>query len=202
MPLAKFPPEVERIFAAGGSMGALMREVDWASTPIGAPDSWPQSLRTAVSVCLESSFPMLVWWGPDFVKLYNDAYSSLIGNKHPQAMGQRGEDCWPEIWDEIGPMLTDVKAGRGATFSEDQVMRLVRHGFLEECYFTFSFSPIRDESGGIGGVFTAATESTGRILGARRLGTLRAQLLELGVARPAEGRLCLRSGARADPGAA
>ncbi|MGZ4478167.1 MAG: SpoIIE family protein phosphatase [Nocardioidaceae bacterium] len=173
MPLRQLPPEVERMFAAGGAMGALMREVDWAATPVGAPGDWPQSLRTAVSVCLESRFPLLIWWGPELVMLYNDAYKGIIGSKHPRAMGQRGADCWPEIWETIAPMLSRVLAGKGATYSEDQLLRLVRHGFPEECYFTFSYSPIRDESGGVGGVFTAVTETSARVIGARRLATLR-----------------------------
>ena len=173
MPLRQLPPEVERMFAAGGAMGALMREVDWAATPVGAPGDWPQSLRTAVSVCLESRFPLLIWWGSELVMLYNDAYKGIIGSKHPRAMGQPGAECWPEIWDTIAPMLSRVLAGKGATYSEDQLLRLVRHGFPEECYFTFSYSPIRDESGGVGGVFTAVTETTARVIGARRLATLR-----------------------------
>ncbi len=173
MPLRQLPSEVDRMFAAGGAMGALMREVDWSATAVGAADDWPQSLRTAVSVCLESRFPMLIWWGPELVMLYNDAYAAIIGSKHPRAMGQPGAECWPEIWDTIGPMLSGVLADQGATYSEDQLLPLVRHGFPEECYFTFSYSPIRDESGGVGGVFTAVTETTARVLGARRLATLR-----------------------------
>lgn len=149
--------DYEHVLAGGGEMGQFMREQDWAATPLGPVSSWPQSLRTAVSICLASHFPMLIWWGPEFVKLYNDAYRPMLGTKHPQALGQRGKDCWPEIWDIIGPMLEGVLARGEATWSENQLLPLERNGYTEECYFTFSYSPIRVESGGIGGVFTAVT---------------------------------------------
>ena len=96
-----------QFLAGGGEMGALMRAKNWSETPLGPLDDWPQSLRTAVSICLNCSFPILIWWGPDLVKLYNDAYATILGNKHPQALGQKGRECWPEIWHVIGPMLRD-----------------------------------------------------------------------------------------------
>ncbi len=163
----------DEVFADGGEMGALMRSIDWSSTPLGAVEYWPQSLRTAVSICLASYFPMLIWWGQDLVKLYNDAYRPILGAKHPHSMGQRGIECWPEIWHIIGPMLNGVLNKGKATWSENQLLLLERNGYPEECYFTFSYSPIRDESGGVGGVFTAVTETTSHILGERRLRTLR-----------------------------
>lgn len=164
--------ETASVFAGGGEMGQLMAEVDWSTTAIGSVDTWPQSLRTSVSVCLASRFPILLWWGPELVMLYNDAYRVLLGaTKHPAALGQRGCECWPEIWDLIGPMLEGVLEGEAATWSEDQLLPLDRNGFVEECYFTFSYSPIRDETG-IGGVFTAVTETTERVVGERRLAAL------------------------------
>src|SRR5437016_1550672 len=166
-------PTAEEIFAGGGDMGALMRSLDWSKTRLGPVEEWPQSLRTAVSICLSSHFPMLIWWGPELVKLYNDAYRPILGaTKHPQALGQPGRECWPEIWHIIGPMLEGVMASGEATWSENQLLLLERNGYPEECYFTFSYSPIRDESGGVGGVFTAVTETTRQILGERRLRTL------------------------------
>ncbi|HZO15026.1 MAG TPA: ATP-binding protein [Polyangiaceae bacterium] len=161
------------VLAGGGEMGALMRSMDWSKTALGPVEAWPQSLRTTVSTCLSSRFPILVWWGPEFVKIYNDAYRPMLGNKHPRSMGQRGYECWPEIWHIIGPMLARVMERGEATWSEDQFLPLERHGFAEECYFTYSYSPIRDESAGIGGVFCAVTETTRRVLGERRLRTLR-----------------------------
>ena len=164
---------IQDIFAGGGEMGKLMRSLDWSQTPLGPIEQWPQSLRTAISICLMSRFPMLIWWGPELVMLYNDAYRPILGaSKHPQAMGQRGRECWPEIWDIIGPMLEGVLTRGEATWSDNQMLPLDRNGYVEECYFTFSYSPIRDETGGIGGVFTAVTETTGQILSERRLHTL------------------------------
>lgn len=162
------------LFADGGDLGALMRAHDWAATPLGPVAGWPQSLQTSVSICLQSRFPIVVWWGPALVMFYNDAYRPMLGRtKHPAALGAVGRDVWPEVWHIIGPMLEGVLAGKGATWSDDQLLMLDRNGFPEECYFTFSYSPIRDESGGVGGVFTAVTETTERVLGARRLDTLR-----------------------------
>jgi len=129
---------------------------------------------------------MLIWWGPDLIKLYNDAYRPMLLNKHPRALGQRGRECWPEIWDIIGPMLDGVLTRGEATWSENQLLPLERNGYAEECYFTFSYSPIRDESGGVGGVFTAVTETTQQVLGERRLGTLRALAANTAEARTPE----------------
>lgn len=162
------------IFAGGGEMGDLMRQINWAMTPLGPIESWPQSLRTALSICLLSRFPMLIWWGPELVMLYNDAYRPILGSvKHPRAMGQRGYECWPEIWDVIGPMLEGVMERGTATWSDNQLLLLERNGYQEEAYFTFSYSPIRDESGGVGGIFTAVTETTQQLLSQRRMYTLR-----------------------------
>ncbi len=173
--------------AGGGEMGALMRDMDWTATPLGPVENWPQSLRTALSICLDSRFPILIWWGPELVMLYNDAYRPMLGaTKHPHALGSRGEDCWPEIWDLIGPMLRGVVANGEATWSDDQMLPLDRNGYIEECYFTFSYSPIRDETGGIGGVFTAVTETTARVLGERRMRTLRDLATRTARARTAE----------------
>jgi len=161
------------VFAAGGEMGSLMAELDWRATALGDPDGWTPSLVTAVGVCLESRFPMLIWWGSELVMIYNDSYAPMLGGKHPQAMGQAGAECWPEIWDVIGPMLGGVMSSGTATWSEDQLLLLERNGYEEECYFTFSYSPIRDEQGAIAGVFTAVFETTERVIGERRLNCLR-----------------------------
>jgi PAS domain S-box-containing protein len=148
-------------------------EFEWAATPIGPCDAWPQSLRTSVSICLASRFPILIWWGPELIKIYNDAYAVILGAKHPHALGARGREVWPEIWHIIGPMLDQVMSEGKATWSDDQLLMLHRHGYVEECYFTFSYSPIHDESGGVGGIFTAVFETTTRVVGERRLDTLR-----------------------------
>jgi PAS domain S-box-containing protein len=157
----------------GGEMGALMRARDWSQTPLGPPSAWPQSLRTSVSTCLNCAFPILLWWGPELVLLYNDEYAPILGEKHPRALGQPGSVCWAEIWDVIGPMLRQVMGGGEPTRSRDLLLVPLRQGFLEESYFSFSYSPIRDESGGIGGVFTPVIETTAKVIGERRLRTLR-----------------------------
>ncbi|MBX3622753.1 MAG: response regulator [Rhizobacter sp.] len=158
----------------GGEMAGLMRTLDWTTTRLGPPEQWPQSLKTVASVCLHSRFPMLIWWGRELVMLYNDAYRPILGRqKHPRALGLEGERCWPEIWPIIGPMLQAVLDTGTATWAADQLLLLERNGFAEECYFTFSYSPIHDETGGIGGVFTAVTETTERVLHERRMDTLR-----------------------------
>jgi len=167
-------------------MGALMRSMDWSRTALGPVSSWPQSLRTSVGICLTSRFPILIWWGPEMFKIYNDAYRPMLGDKHPRAMGARGRDAWPEIWHIIGPMLEGVLTRGAATWSENQLLLLERHGFAEECYFTFSYSPIRDESEGIAGVFSAISETTRQILSERRIGTLRALAAATTGARSAE----------------
>ncbi len=161
------------LFPGESEMAALMRKHDWAASAIGPVEAWPQSLRTAVSICLASRFPILIWWGPELVKLYNDAYVPMLGDKHPRALGAPGREVWPEIWEIIGPMLTGVIERGEATWSDDQMLPLQRKGFTEECYFTFSYSPIRDEDGAIGGIFTAVAETTERVIGERRLATLR-----------------------------
>ena len=159
--------------AGGGEMGAYMRALDWSQTPLGPVRQWPQSLRTSVSTCLNSRFAILIWWGRDLVMLYNDAYRDIIAAKHPAALGHPGRECWPEVWHIIGPMLEGVLERGEATWSNDLLLLLERNGYAEECYFTFSYSPIRDESGGIGGVFTPVAETTDHVINERRLGTLR-----------------------------
>ena len=153
----------------GGTMGALMRAHRWEETRLGPVELWPQSLRTSVSICLNSRFAVLLWWGPDLVMLYNDGYREIIGDKHPAALGMPGRQCFPEIWDIIGPMLNAVISRGEASLSDDALIYLERHGYREECYFTFAFSAIRDEHGGIGGVFTPVVETSEKVIGSRRL---------------------------------
>ena len=158
--------------AGGGEMGALMRSLDWSRTAVGAVEAWPQSLRTALSILLETGFPMYIAWGAELTQFYNDGYRPILGStKHPAAMGASTRVTFAEIWDIIGPMFQGVMEGR-ATTVVDFLLPLDRHGFVEECYFVFSYSPIRQESGDVGGVLVTVTETTERVLGARRLRTL------------------------------
>ena len=155
-------------------MGAMMRALDWSRSPLGPETGWPQSLRTAISIILDSKFPMYIAWGREFTQFYNDGYRPILGSsKHPQALGISTRETFAEIWDIIGPMFEGVMEGRASGY-EDFLLPLDRNGFVEECYFTFSYSPIREEGGGVGGVLVTVTETTERVLGERRLKTLRA----------------------------
>jgi PAS domain S-box-containing protein len=156
----------------GGEMGALIREMDWSATPLGPLAGWPQSLRTSVSLCLSSTFPILVAWGPEHIQIYNDAYRPICGAKHPASMGAPFKECWATALPVVGDAFDSASRGQGA-YIHDQRMILDRYGYLEEAFMTFSFSPIRDESGGVGGIFHPITESTGQVLGARRTQSLR-----------------------------
>ncbi|WP_437973017.1 ATP-binding protein [Sorangium sp. So ce295] len=158
--------------SGGGEMGALMRSIDWSQTALGPVEAWPQSLRTALSILLSSEHPMFLWWGRELIQFYNDAYRPILGStKHPAALGQAGPECWKEIWGILEPMIEKVFAG-GATYVRDGLLVVDRHGFMEECYFSYGQSPIRDERGAVAGILVACSESTGYILGQRRLQVL------------------------------
>lgn len=179
-----------QILASKGEMARLIRATDWFKTPLGPIESWPQSLRTAVSICLGSRHPIVLWWGPERWMFYNDAYRPMLGErKHPQFLGASGQACWAEIWDIIGPMMDQVIETGEATWSEDLFLLMLRYGYLEETYFTFSYSPIRDETGKPSGIFNACAESTARVLGERRMKTLREMTVEARTANEA-ARLC------------
>ena len=127
--------------------GRLTRAFDWAATPLGPPAAWPQSLRTAVRLLLNSRHPMFIWWGPELIQFYNDAYSRTMGpERHPGALGQPGATCWDEIWDIIGPQIELVMEGEGATWHEDQLVPVTRHGRREDVWWTYGYSPIDDET--------------------------------------------------------
>ena len=173
----------DRALGGGGEMGALTRTFDWARTPVGPIDGWPQSLRTALSILLDSRFPMYIAWGPRFVEFYNDAFRPILGTKHPRSLGGSSVDTWAEIWpDFVGPLFNKVRAKGEATYNEDLLVSLNRYGYTEECYFTFCYSPIREESGAVGGVLVTCMETTARVVGERRLRTLRDLEAQLGLA--------------------
>ena len=158
-----------RLFAAGGEMGALMAGLDWDLTPVGPVAEWSQNLKTVISLLLTSQQPIFVWWGPDLVQFYNDAYRPILGEKlHPAALGQRGTVTWSGIWDVIEPMINEVRQG-GSTRVEDGLLVIDRNGYPEECYFDYAYSPIRDEGGDVGGIFAACGDVTTRVIGERRL---------------------------------
>jgi len=152
----------------GGRTGALMRAHDWSDSPLGSPEGWPQSLRTVVSLLLQSQFPMFVAWGKDLGFLYNDPYSEILGTKHPRALGRRFYDIWSEIWPDISPLVDAAMAGQ-ATYREDLPLLMNRKGFDEQTWFTFSYSPVRDETGAVAGMFCACSETTRNVLAERAL---------------------------------
>ncbi|PSN15026.1 hybrid sensor histidine kinase/response regulator [filamentous cyanobacterium CCT1] len=169
-------PSNELIFLRnGGKTGSLIQEFNWVDTPLGPIEGWSQSLKVALQILLSSRFPMQILWGSDYIQFYNDAYIPIAGNKHPVGIGQRGADCWREVWDFAGPLLDRVMATGVATWSEDQPLVLDRNGQPEEGYFTFSYTPIWDEANRVGGIFIAINETTQKILGERRERTLRAE---------------------------
>ena len=154
--------------AAGGDVGALMRAHDWSTSPLGPPESWPPSLRAVVALMLQSRFPMFVAWGRDLGFLYNGPYTEVLGAKHPRALGRRFYDIWSEIWPDISPLIDAAMAGQ-ATYHEDLPLLMNRKGYDEQTWFTFSYSPVRDESGKVAGMFCACTETTQKVLALRGL---------------------------------
>ncbi len=157
--------------SGGGEMGQRIREFDWSKTTIGAPDTWPQSLRTCLRIMLDSRQPIWIGWGREWIKFYNDAYLSIIGGKHPWALGRPASEVWKDIWHDIAPMLRQVEEGRG-TYVESQLLIMQRNGYPEETYYTFSYTPIAGEDGQTAGMFCANTDDTERIIGERQLRTL------------------------------
>jgi PAS domain S-box-containing protein len=169
-------PTSADFLAGGGEMGALTRAYDWSASPLGPPETWPQSLRTAVRILLNTNHPMFIWWGPELIQFYNDAYRQTMGpERHPSALGQGGRDCWAEIWDIIGPQIEQVMSGGGATWNENQLVPVTRHGRLEQVYWTYGYSPI-DEDDGIGGVLVVCRDVTKEYLAAAALREREAEL--------------------------
>lgn len=164
--LVSFPDKSFSFLQGGGEMGDLTRVYPWHVTSLGDPAQWPQSLRTILSVLYSSKFPMFLWWGPELIQFYNDAYRPSLGNggKHPKALGQRGEECWPEIWPVIKPLIDQVLSGGESTWSENQLIPIDRNGKLEDVYWTFSYSPVRNEEGKIGGVLVVCNETTQQVV--------------------------------------
>ena len=170
--------------AGSGTVAGLLSSVDWASTCAGPEAAWPQSLRTALSICLDSRFPIVIFWGSDLILFYNDAYAEILREKHPWALGQPAQDVWAEIWSSIKPLFDCVIDDGRATYSEDLYLPLETNGVAQERYFTFSYSPIRTESS-IGGVFCAVTETTERIMREREAAERAEALAELDRAKTA-----------------
>jgi signal transduction histidine kinase/CheY-like chemotaxis protein len=170
--------ELLRFLSGGGEAGALMRGLDWSTSPLGHPVQWPQALRTVVALMLNSAFPMFVAWGPEGGFLYNDPYIAVLGEKHPVAMGRRFAEVWSEIWHDVGPLAERALRGE-ATYMENLPLRMNRHGYDEDTWFTFSYSPVRDDSGAIAGVYCACVETTAQVLAERYRNEENQRLVEL-----------------------
>jgi len=174
MILIEANPHRPDFLSGGGEMGARMRELDWSRTALGPPSAWPQSLRSPVSMLLPSKAQIILFWGSEFTCLYNDAYREVFGAKHPHALGRPGREAWSEIWDTQLHALLDGVVNTGDAFhARDLLFVLERYGFVEDTYFDVSYDPVRDESGAVGGVYCIVTETTGRVVGERRLALLR-----------------------------
>ncbi len=165
--------ETAHCLNGGGEVGELLRSFDWSDTGFGVPEDWTQAFQISVSLCLNSRFPLILWWGPDLLMLYNDSYTGHLQSKHPSALGRPGREVWSEIWTVIGPMLHGVFTTGEATYSDDLHLLLNRNGFPEETYHTFSYSAIKDVAGNIVGIFTPVAETTEKVVAERRLRTLK-----------------------------
>ncbi len=159
---------------AGGTMAALIGVKDWSASPVGPQDAWPQSLRTVLRILVTSRYAMWLGWGSELTFFYNDAYAAMtLGAKHPWALGRRTSEVWAEIWPDVGPRSETVMRTGKATWDEGLRLFLERNGYPEETYHTFSYSPLPDDTGAIGGMLCVVTEDTDRVIGERRLATLR-----------------------------
>jgi PAS domain S-box-containing protein len=151
----------------GGEMGELIRSYDWTGTSLGPPEEWPQSLRSVLSICLASNFPIAIYWGNDLTLFYNDAWSTIAGNKHPWALGKKAIDVWPEIWNDIQPQFQKAFNGESGG-SKDALLPMHRHGYTEECYFDFTFTPVYGEAGKVEGIFNTVIETSYRVINETR----------------------------------
>ena len=173
-PLAMSRPSAPNTFPGDGEMSRLIREHDWSATPLGALATWPQSLTVAVRIMLDSRYAMWLGWGPSLTFLYNEAYASMtLGAKHPWALGRSAREVWAEIWSDLSPRVDQVMTTGRATWDEGLRLFLERSGFPEETFHTFSYSPLPNDAGEIGGMLCVVTEDTDRTIGERRLKTLR-----------------------------
>ncbi|WP_316821012.1 ATP-binding protein [Pedobacter gandavensis] len=164
-------PNYHHYLEGGGEMGRLIRDYDWSKTAIGSPDQWSQSLLSTISIIISSRFPMFLWWGTELIQFYNDAYRKSLGEdgKHPTALGQRGEDCWPEIWETVKPMIDQAISKGEATWCEDELLPIFRNNQLEDVYWTFSFSKVKDLPGQPGGVLVICSETTEKVHANRKI---------------------------------
>jgi PAS domain S-box-containing protein len=163
---------IPEFLTGGGEMGQRIRDYDWAASPLGPVETWPQSLRTCVRIMLTSRQPIWIGWGPDLIKLYNDPYIAIVGGKHPWALGRPASVVWKDIWKDIEPMLKQVMEQDQGTYVESQLLIMERNGYPEETYYTFSYTPIPGDDGATAGMICANSDDTDRIVSERQLKTL------------------------------
>ncbi|HVU33387.1 MAG TPA: ATP-binding protein [Opitutaceae bacterium] len=173
MPTFPIAAPPSSIFAGPGEMATRMREFDWASSPLGEPARWPAAFASAVGIVISARFPMAIYWGEEGWLFYNDAWRPILGDKHPWALGKAARDVWPEIWDEIAPGFDTVRRAGEATWSGDSLLPMQRFGYTEECYFDYTFNPIRGVDGKVEGILNVVQETTERVLSGRRTEFLR-----------------------------
>ena len=167
-------PSLPAVFSAGGEIGHALAQVNWLGTPLGSPADWPQSLQTAVSILLSSRFPLWMAWGPELTFFCNAAYRrDTLGRKYPWALGRPASEVWAEIWDDIGPRIARVLSTGEATWDTELLLFVERSGYPEESYHTFSYSPLRDDDGQVVGMLCVVSEDTLKVIGDRRMATLR-----------------------------
>ncbi|MFM2305939.1 MAG: hypothetical protein RLZZ367_608, partial [Bacteroidota bacterium] len=159
-------------------MARLINSKDWSQTTLGPIDGWPQSLRTTLSLMLNTRFPMLLYWGPDLISFYNDAFIPSLGTdgRHPLILGMPASEAWHEIWDYIKPLLDEVLSGKSSVWSRDQLVPILRNGKMEDVYWTYTYNPVNDESSNIAGVLILCAETTSEVLARRQLDENRQQL--------------------------
>ena len=170
--MSKAPQKVElseQFFPGTSEMAERMRSHNWAATSLGPPETWPQSLRTVLHIMLTTQHPMFLWWGPDLVQFYNGGYRPSLGeDRHPGALGAHGREFWHEIWPIIGPQVDRVMEHGESTWQEDALVPILRNGRMEDVYWTYSYSPILDDDGEVGGTLVLVQETTARVLTERR----------------------------------
>lgn len=180
-------PDLNFLFRPG-EMRTRIREFDWSATELGAPAGWPSCLKTAMAIMLDCAGPAYIAWGPSFIQFYNDAYIPILGaRKHSEAIGQMTSETWQEIWDIVGPQFSQVMESGSAVTMENKLMPLLRHGYLEECYFTYSYSPLTDDAGCVVGVFVMPRETTHEVVNSRRTNAVRMLVQDLSIAENMNG---------------
>jgi PAS domain S-box-containing protein len=176
-------------FAGGGQMGELVRHYDWNQHRLGNPEGWPKSLQTGVRMMLQSGYPMFIWWSQELYMFHNDAYAPTFVGRHGEVLGAKAREVWADVWGQLGGVVEDILANGNSFYAEDMRVVPERKGFREETYWTFSYSPMPDDSGKVNGIFCACSDVTDKVLSERRMSTLH-QLTEGSLSRQTVEQVC------------